>query len=166
MHLCTIPVAYSPSQNQLLSLTYPSGGFQFTDRHILHKGGKECTGPQLTSYITPGWIGQAQEGLGSHGVLRPGLHGNTDKGNAHSRSINRNQMREDAPELSVQSELVQAVTMLRLSLLEEWPYLLRPRRVTGGRAWTRPQASTTPRSICPNKVLTPPASETFTISIK
>lgn len=51
-----------------------------------------------------------------------------------AEALTRNQMREDAPELSVQSALVQAVTMLRLSLLEEWPYLLRPRRVTGGRA--------------------------------
>lgn len=51
-----------------------------------------------------------------------------------AEALTRNQMWEDAPELSVQSELVQAVTMQRLSLLEEWPYLLRPRRVTGGRA--------------------------------
>lgn len=51
-----------------------------------------------------------------------------------AEALTRNQMLEDAPELSVQSELVQAVTMQRLSLLEEWPYLLRPRRVRGARA--------------------------------
>lgn len=51
-----------------------------------------------------------------------------------AEALTRNQVLEGAPEVIVQSELVQAVTMQRLSLLEEWPYLLRPRRVTGGRA--------------------------------
>lgn len=56
----------------------------------------------------------------------------------------------DTPELSVQSELVQEVTVQRLSHPEEQPSLLRPRRARGGRAWVSPQTGTTPHSICPN----------------
>lgn len=70
------------------------------------------------------------------GVLRPGLHGDLHKGNACSKSANLKPKAGRWKRLlnSVQSQLVQEVTKCRLSQLEEWPHLLRPRRAGDGRA--------------------------------